>query len=272
MKSQDRHRPIFGKETRRREFANFALVESLYPPLSTMPRHTHELAHISIVLQGSYTEHFGRQDRTCEPPILVLHPVDEDHSVTFHRAGARVFSFHAKPLWLERVRDYSKILDSPAAFRGGFPAWLAVRLYREFREMDEVSPLLIEGLALEIIAAASRRARFSEDKAPRWLAQVREMLHACLSENFTCAGIAATVGVHPVYVAREFRKHYHCTMGEYVRRLRVELACREISRSDAPLSEIAVMVGFYDQSHLTNTFKRLTGLTPAQYRNALRSR
>ncbi|MDT4898525.1 MAG: AraC family transcriptional regulator [Acidobacteriota bacterium] len=271
MESKDRRRPIFGKETRKLELADFTLVESLYPPSSRMPRHTHDLAHISIVLQGTYTEHYGHKHRSGEPSVLVLHPPDEDHLVTFHNAGARVFSIHLKPQWLERIRDYSKVLDSPADFRGGFPAWLAVRLYREFRELDKVSPLMIESLALEIIATISRHERLAEHKAPHWLAQVREMLHARLSEDVTVSSIAETVGVHPVYIARQFRKHYHCTMGEYVRRLRVEAACREISESDTPLSEIASLVGFYDQSHLTNTFKRLTGMAPAQYRRAFRS-
>lgn len=97
------------------------------------------------------------------------------------------------------------------------------------------------------------------------------MLHAWLSEDVTVNSIAEKVGVHPVYIARQFRKHYHCTMGEYVRRLRVEAAGREISESDTPLSEIASLFGFYDQSHLTNTFKRLTGMTPAEYRRAFRA-
>lgn len=271
MESKGGHRPAFGKETRKLELADFTLVESLYPPSSRMPRHTHDLAHISIVLQGAYIERYGHKNRAGEPSILVLHPPDEDHLVTFHNTGARIFSIHIKPQWLERVRDYSKVLDSPADFRGGVPAWLAVRLYREFREMDEVSPLMIESLALEIIAVTSRCLSLTEHRAPRWLEQVREMLHARLSEEVTFDNIAEAAGAHPVYIARQFRKHYYCTMGEYVRRLRVEAVSREITRSDTPFSEIASTLGFYDQSHLTNTFKRLTGMTPGQYRRAFRS-
>jgi AraC family transcriptional regulator len=271
MESKNRQRPILGKVTSR-ELADFSLVESVYPVNSVMARHTHELAHISIVLRGAYAERYGRKVRLAEPSILVIHPPDEDHSVVFKNAGAHVFSIHLKPLWLERVRDYSKVLDSPADFSGGYPASLALRLYREFREMDEVAPLMIESLALEIIAAASRRAVTStEQKTPRWLEQARELLHATFSGQVTLAAVASAVGVHPVYLAARFRKHYQCTVGEYVRRLRIEAACREVSRTDVPLSEIAPAVGFYDQSHFTNAFKRHTGMTPAQYRAAFRS-
>ena len=268
--SRGQQRPILGKVTSR-ELADFSLVESVYPAGSVMARHTHELAHISIVLRGAYAERYGRKERLAEPSLVIIHPPDEDHSVVFEDAGARVFSIHLKPLWLERVRDYSKVLDRPADFRGGYPASLALRLYREFREMDEVAPLMIESLALEIIAAATRRATPTEQTAPRWLEQARELLHASFAERVTLAGVARAVGVHPVYLAASFRKHHQCTVGEYVRRLRIEAACREVSRTDAPLSEIAPAVGFYDQSHFTNVFKRHTGMTPAQYRAAFRS-
>jgi AraC family transcriptional regulator len=238
-----------------------------------MARHAHELAHISVVLRGAYAERYGRRERLAEPSILVIHPPGEDHSVAFKSAGARVFSIHLKPLWLERVRDYSRILDGPADFSGATsPARLALRLYHEFREMDAVAPLMIESLALEIIAAASRHHTVrSEQKPPRWLEQARELIHATFAGQVTLAAVAAEVGVHPVHLAAGFRKHYRCTVGEYVRRLRIEAACREVSRAQTPLSEIASATGFYDQSHFTNVFKRHTGMTPAQYRAAFRS-
>jgi AraC family transcriptional regulator len=78
--------------------------------------------------------------------------------------------------------------------------------------------------------------------------------------------------VHPAHLAREFRRRRHCTIGGYVRRLRVEFACRELSSTDAPLAEIALAAGFSHQSHLTRTFKELTGMTPAKFRALSRAR
>lgn len=136
--------------------------------------------------------------------------------------------------------------------------------------MDAVAPLMIESLALEIVAAASRHASPARERPPRWLEQAREMLHATFAGQVTLAGVARTVGVHPVYLAARFRRHYHCTVGEYVRRLRLEAAVREVSGTNRPLSEIAAASGFYDQSYFTNVFKRHVGMTPAQYRAAFR--
>jgi AraC family transcriptional regulator len=85
------------------------------------------------------------------------------------------------------------------------------------------------------------------------------------------AEIARRVGVHPVYLASEFRRRYGLTVGEYVRQLRIEYASRQLSTSDTPLVEIALNSGFSSQSHFSWTFKRITGITPAQFRAGSRS-
>jgi AraC family transcriptional regulator len=271
MQIKKRERQRFGKALKSRDFGNFSLLESLYPSKATMPRHTHKIAHVSFVLQGSFTETCGRAERFSKPSTLIIHPPGEEHAVTFHDAGARIFSFHINPQLLERIRDFTKIIDNPAAFCGGQPAWLAAQLYRESRETDAVAPLMLEALAFEIIAATSRRAdSLRERQIPKWLKQAQEYLHARYAENISFSALAEAVGAHPVYLAREFRREFRCTMGEYLRRLRIEKSCREISGSNAPLNEIALKFGFYDQSHFTNIFKRLTGTTPAQYRAIFR--
>jgi AraC family transcriptional regulator len=176
-------------------------------------------------------------------------------------------------LWLERVRRHSMVLDTPAHFYGGSLATLAMKLYKEFRALDRDSPLVVEGLSLEILAEASRRFRLnSASRPPSWLYQVREILHDQFSEHLTLASIAKSAGVHPVHMAREFRKHFRLTIGEYLRQLRIQFACAKLSNSDSALPEIALEAGFSHQSHFSRTFKRLTGMTPAEYRKISRSR
>jgi AraC family transcriptional regulator len=136
-----------------------------------------------------------------------------------------------------------------------------------------VTPLAIEGLTLELLAETSRRSVVSSNhKRPLWLEQAREILHAHFTGQLTLTSIAEMVGVHPVHLAREFRKYYLCTMGDYVRQLRIEFACRNLAETTTPLVEIALAAGFSHQSHFSRTFKRLTGMTPAQYRALSRLR
>jgi len=110
-----------------------------------------------------------------------------------------------------------------------------MRIYDEFRDMDAASPIAIEVLVLELIAQTSRiRTSKAEIKPEHWLARARDLIHAHFSEQLSLNKFAETVEMHPVHVARAFRQHYHCAIGEYVRKLQVEfprqaimtLACR----------------------------------------------
>jgi len=256
-----------------REIAGFKLTETLYPAGLKMAAHSHDPAYFSLVLRGAYTEMCGKVTRTCGPSVLVFHPPDQSHAVSFHDKEVGIFRVEIRSEWLARLHTATTaLMNSSRDFQGGPTHALAMRLYREFQREDEFSALAVEGLMLEIIAEASRSASQSpERKKPRWLHQVREILHSGCPVSPTVTSLAEAVGLHPIYLARAFRKHYGCTVGEYVRRLRIEAACKEISVSQKSLSEIAVASGFYDQSHFSNAFKRYMGVTPAQYRARLRS-
>jgi AraC family transcriptional regulator len=145
-------------------------------------------------------------------------------------------------------------------------------LFEECRRQDDVSPLAVEGLALELLAECSRsQFEIPHRQPPRWLDQVRELLHDRFSENLSLGEVAAAAGISSDHLTRLFRQFHGCTVGEHVRRLRVEFACRQLAGSNLPLAEIALAAGFTDQSHFTKTFKRLMGVTPAVFRNLRRS-
>ncbi|MBA3242591.1 MAG: helix-turn-helix transcriptional regulator [Acidobacteria bacterium] len=257
---------------RRREVGGLMLSECAYPPGLRMPKHDHEPAYFSLVLSGAYTETIGSTQLAGNPSSLVAHPPERAHAVAFHEREVRIFRAEVRPRWLELRREYSVNIETPACFEGGAAVGHALRLYMEFRAADNYTPLAVEGIMLEMLAEISRRAEPAEGRrAPRWLERAREILHEQACVIPTLASLAASVGVHPVHLAHEFRKFYRESVGEYARRLRVEAACREVAQSERPLSEIAADAGFYDQSHFSNAFKRHTGLTPAAFRSAARS-
>ncbi len=253
--------------------ADFRLTETAYSPTVKLPVHWHEAAYFCFVLEGNFTEVYGRRSRLCRPSTLVFHPAGEKHSDSFH-TGSRCFNIQMNIEWFERVRQHSNVINAPADFFDEQLSSLAIRLYREYHENDDFSRLAIEALTLEILAESSRRVvrKFEAKQPPPWLRQAREILDERFDESLTLAALSETVGVHPVHLAREFRRFYRLTVGEYVRRRRVEIACRQISATDAPLSEIALAVGFFDQSHFARTLKKFTGLTPGEYRTAFRPR
>jgi AraC family transcriptional regulator len=150
---------------------------------------------------------------------------------------------------------------------------LGMRIYQEFRLMDGATPLAIEGLMLELVARLSRQQNIAfEPKRPRWLERARDILESDFHESISLTRVAEAVDVHPVHLARVFRKHFGCTPGEYVRHLRIDFACRELSQSKTSLVEIALAAGFAHQAHFSRVFKAQTGMTPSEFRTSLRLR
>jgi AraC family transcriptional regulator len=184
----------------------------------------------------------------------------------------RIFRIEISAEWCGRVSQYVTLPDEPAESDGGPLAFLALRMHNEFRSRDTWSRLAIEGLTLEMIAELARSvSRQPETVVPAWLDEVKQELASRPSEAPPLSELAANAGVHPVHLAREFRRHFRCTIGDFIRQVRVEFACREIAETDAPLSEVALSAGFYDQSHFSNMFRRFTGMTPTAYRAICRA-
>ncbi|HEY9430587.1 MAG TPA: AraC family transcriptional regulator [Blastocatellia bacterium] len=247
----------------------FVLSECRYPPNFETPMHAHERALFCMAVEGAYTARYGPKTCTCEPSSLLFHAPNEMHSVHFQNSGGRFFIIEIEQWWLEWAREHGAVIDFSSDFKGGSLAMFGMNLYQEFLSMDEVSPLIVEGLMLAIIGKASRHASAdATSHPPRWLEQARQLMRDRFTETLTLAEIARNVGVSPSYLAQMFHKHYFTTVGGYIRQLRLEFACREMAASDAPLCEIALAAGFSDQSHLSRLFKRHMGIAPARYRES----
>src|SRR5262249_13305250 len=114
----------------------------------------------------------------------------------------------------------------------------------------------------------------SETRSERRTSRLRSSEPAVFDNRglATLPAIAGSVGIHPAHLARVFRQFHGCAMADFVRKLRIEYACRRLTTSDAPLAGIALAAGFSDQSHFSNTFKRWMGMTPAAFRMAFAAR
>jgi AraC family transcriptional regulator len=264
---------FFGQTQGLLEVAGLIIAESIYAPGLDIPVHHHAHAFFYFVLEGHCEEVGGQKTSTCGPSTLVFHPVGESHANRWPGSGGRALHIEISRARAERISEYAPIPDKGVEFRGGAAPRLAMRLYREYTRPDGASPLALEGLALEVMAEAFRQGIAApECSFPRWLVRTRELLNDRLDEALTLGEIAATVGVHPVHLARTFRRKYGCPPGEYLRRVRIEFARQKLAETDSPLAEIAVAAGFSDQSHLTKTFRRYHGMTPGEYRRSLRPR
>jgi AraC family transcriptional regulator len=254
-----------------KRISSFGLTKTIYPPQLAQPRHRHEAASLSFVIAGTYSERCERNSRTCHPSTLVVHPAGEFHSVEFHRDPVQILNVQADQAFVSRYLPLTNALSEALSCQTATIARLGSRLVREFTDPDDLSGLAVEGIVIELLVEVIReRSRKDEPKKALWLDQARDFLHDNFSQPLGLEEVGKTVGIHPVHLARVFRRRFGCTMGEYVRLLRVEFAKKQLFATDRPVCEIALAAGFSDQSHLNKTFKAHLGLTPCQYRKSAR--
>jgi AraC family transcriptional regulator len=269
----ERLRPgsFHGCITKSLRVADFILTESAFDPHSRLPRHAHENSYFCFGLQGVYTERYGSREVVCRPSALTFRASSQTHEAIVHGADTRVFMLEISSRWIEKLRADSLALRITSEFCGGALPQLCARLYREFNKTDTAAKLAIEGLTLELLAEAARQPYKGIGAAPTWLRQAREIIVERFPETLKLTQIAAEVGVHPVYLATVFRQKFGVTIGEFVRRLRIEHACAELMNGELPLAAIATQAGFADQSHFSKVFKLYVGMTPHKYRKLVRS-
>ncbi len=261
-----------GDVLRWRRVGGLTLAEVAFEPGQRIHRDTHGNARFVLVLSGSLTETTGGAAATHAASTLLFRRADEPRSYAASDAGAKVLVVEMDAAWVRRAREQAPLLGDSELFRGGLLLHLAHRLHGEFGLRDEVSRLVIESLVLGILAEASRRvaaAAQARRQVPLWLQLALAFVEQHFAEPLPLATVAKAVGVHPVHLARTFRRVHHTTFAAYVRQLRLEFARRELAGS-AALSDIACAAGFCDQSHFSRCFKQHTGLTPAEYRARLR--
>lgn len=229
-------------------------------PDTDVPAHEHGKAHLCLVLDGAFEERTIRGPRWCEPSSWRLSPAGDRHRLRTGKSGLTCLLLEPGGVVLPAIADR-------VYWQGAEVVLIARQLRQELAEGELASPLVVEAMTLELFAQAIRGGHTRRTERPNWLAMVRNRLHAEFSTPPTLQDLATTAGRHPVQVARVFREHIGCSVGEYVRRLQIDEARRRVLSTDEPLSEIAYCTGFADQSHMTRLLRRRIGATPARLRS-----
>jgi AraC family transcriptional regulator len=201
--------PLVRNHVRLHQVPGVHLTESEYPALFNTPLHLHTCATLYLVLQGSVREHCGNISTDHRSGDLIYFPPDEPHREKLQ--GSKGVLIEVVPELVKQsvgwdsLPRYSTGLGAP-----GFV--LASRMLAELRYADQYSPSVIQALAVELLVALCRTKK-SKASTPPWVKRVTEYLTTAGVQP-SLRDLAKEVGVHPVSVARAFRRHYGCTIGE----------------------------------------------------------
>ena len=238
------------------------------------PRHFHDdLYSVGLMHRGAcHCLGPSRDDATVRQGQACLINPGQVHAGGPVRAD--VFSYTMLYLSLDLVRSLAEDLSRRPQAAPEFTALVSDRrdvcesllhLARCLGGGDglEVESALVRALG-DVLRAHGGAARDACGQDRIFVRKAREMLAADLDRKVTLRDMAAGLGVSQYHFLRAFKRQTGVPPHVFRTQRRVELA-RNLVQRGTPLSEVAQFAGFTDQSHLTNTFKLYTGVTPGQY-------
>jgi len=183
----------------------------------------------------------GRSDRDFHPPSLAEGYIAEDRRVM--EGGKPVLNQTWLVPFLHGPMQWFVSSKSPLIGRKGECIGIAGVMY----------PIATPREQLERFQCLAPAVRYLEQRFREHL-QLSELSDSC--------------GLSPTHVHRLFRRLLRMSPSEYVLALRLQEARRLLSTTEQPLSVIAMSTGFFDQSHFTKRFRKMTGMTPTQFRKS----
>lgn len=152
---------------------------------------------------------------------------------------------------------------------------LALAILAALREGTAEDGLYIETMA-QMIAVHLARSYSTRSRSERVVSadgltrqrigRLIDHIEANLSGDLSLEAMAAEIEISPFYLSRVFKTALGQSPHQYVLSRRVELAKTLLRDTDKPIAEVALAAGFSSQSHLSNWFHRLVGVSPASYR------
>lgn len=249
-----------------REVGRFRVLDLRFPPRLQLAPHVHERTTYALVLRGGFA---GSQAEECGASTLQVEPAGAPHRNAFGPRGARVVIVQPDAD-AESLRPAVAALGRITQLRDPRLAQLGRAIAIELAGEDDLVPIALEGLALDVLATAGRLAAPTRDPTAPWVRTATDYVHAHFRESLRVETIARAVDIEGSRLARAFRIHHGVSIAGYVRRLRVEHAAMRLAGSSDPISAIAHESGFADQPHLTRALRASLGLTPRRYREIAR--
>jgi AraC family transcriptional regulator len=263
-------REHFGVVHHLREFGDFSVSEVEYASGSRNPRHTNEQTILGFVIKGEYSKDVGRKNNLwLDAGSFFLIAADEIQADEFGPT-TECLLVDCTPRFIKRLPSAQKRV---VALANEESLLLRTQLLNELQRKDPYTGLLCESILLRAIGQAMRGPNTKyQPRFPLWLVRFRDALESHAHEELSIQRLAEQFGVHPVHLQQTFKRIFHCTPGEYVRRKRLGIAMRQLAQTNASVEAVAHASGFYDRSHLARTFFNAVGTSPAQYRALMRSR
>ncbi|MBF6023218.1 AraC family transcriptional regulator [Lysobacter niastensis] len=234
--------------------------------------HTHEAYGLGAIESGAERFRYRGSEHVAPPDSLVLMNPDALHTGRAETEGGwRYRMAYIDPDVVEAVTGESGWWFDAAVHHDPAQARRITRLLDALWQEQE--PVAFDSLLLTLLDSFGRQARrprpVQAEAAPRF-AHVIEYLRTNLAQRLTLDELAAVAGLSPFHFLRSFRAQHDATPQQMLMALRLFEAKRLLAAGETPAA-VAAAVGLSDQAHLNRTFLRRYGVSPARYRQQVRS-
>lgn len=254
---------------------------------------------LSVIVGGRGRHVLGEEvHRETGGSVAVTH-YGQKHDIVTDAEGMNVYNVyldlrnHPLPLLPKSLRTtFSAILPSHPRLqhhlnrrvwiRIARPEILAASLARIEQEMESARPGALEIVQhsfqtfLIDVCRAAQRHGFTPTAAagihfPAWVEQLRREMDREFAGRHSLPMLAKQSGVSVAYLCRVFKKYTGRTVMEYLVERRIEAAIWKLrEEGDEKIISIALGCGFNDLAYFNRVFKRITTMTPSQYRQRWR--
>lgn len=232
-----------------------------------MPPHRHDVSNISLVLSGTIGEDSRHGTIAAGPACVVFKPAGSEHGNRVGSAGAVVFALRLDPRW----RNAASLIGTYLWCSQDWIARVMLRLYAFARATADTPLATVEQSITAWLGALTEQTYPTPiDSVPSWMTGLQHRLHLQTDQTTRIGDLASTFGMHPVYVARVFRRCLGSSPTAYARRVRIAQAAHRLATTKTPLAVIAAELGFADQAHFSRCFREHVGLAPGGYRRLSR--
>ncbi|WP_299439964.1 AraC family transcriptional regulator [uncultured Aquimarina sp.] len=239
------------------------ITNTLYSENKNNPEwHYHENLHICFVFEGGKAETKHQTIYSKKEGSLFFYHSEERHKWISPLPVSKSANIEIERSFLLEYglteEDIKKAILTNVNAKA-----LILKMQKELLYEDQYDYLHLQTLLLELVSYQKQKINTYQ---PMWAKQLNQLLHDSWNETISLQEIALQVGAHPVTISKNFRKYFHCNLGEYRRKLKIKKSIDLIKNTSLSLSEIAFYCGFTDQSHFIRNFKQLTGFLPKDYR------
>ena len=220
------------------------LAENRYVPGTRQAAHVHDFTSLSLLVRGTVEERAACLEHRGVAGDVIVRPAGTLHEDLFGEAGAKTLTLVVEG----EVGSYRWL-------QGGSPAALFARAAVEWRAGAEYGEIVTDLLAAIHDGGSAGR--------PSALREVAERVE---TTAVSVEALARELSMHPVSLARLFRRAHGVSITAWRRRARVRRAAALLTTGRS-LAEVALESGFSDQSHLCRVFRTEMGITPSAFRH-----